>query len=222
MLQIPLIVVMVLLLWLHLLHQLKCLSPLLQEAIMTGGRCLCVSVFDEWQIVKKYSAVDGNCQKGVVLEQEGVGRDSQSFLTRAEPYGRWCFWRQKLLVMFRNCERCLVLGFWRLSQLVQPLRVGSEAMRVVLRWAAPSGWLAWQLCFSAASELLVPSTARKGRDQQEWQLEDSSSSIYLFPLCSTMDPFAAKRNAGQAVLCCREEIEHPAQGFLAHRAKAFS
>lgn len=54
---------------------------------MTGGRCLCVSVFDEWQIVKKCSLVDGNCRKGVVLEQEGVGRESRSFLTRAEPYG---------------------------------------------------------------------------------------------------------------------------------------
>lgn len=38
--------------------------------------------------MKKYSVVDGNCWKEVVLEQEGVGRDSQSFLTRAEPYGR--------------------------------------------------------------------------------------------------------------------------------------
>lgn len=38
------------------------------------------------------------CQKGVVLEQERVCRDSSSFLARSELYGRCCFCRQKLLV----------------------------------------------------------------------------------------------------------------------------
>jgi len=31
------------------------------------------------------------CQKGIVLEQQGVCRDSSGFLARSELHGRWFF-----------------------------------------------------------------------------------------------------------------------------------
>lgn len=83
-------------------------------------------------------SIEMDCQKGVVLEQKRVCRDSSSFLARTELCGRGCFCRQKPLVPgFHHGKRegHPVLDFWSLSKSMQSQGVGTRAALPAGRWA---------------------------------------------------------------------------------------